>query len=170
MMMVYWLGVVFTGAGLFMLQDVYKYRKHGREFRGVVIGHKEELEQRDNSGGALMLYYPIIKYSYLSKEYEFISDSGASVKHQKVGDSVEVLVLEDDHDTARVKSQMRLFLAYTIAIVGPMTVLWGLSLMQKDVSKYALIAVISVIVLYFFLKFFSTPGQQMERPSKKGRK
>ena len=159
-MMVYWLGVVFTGMGLFMLQDVYKYRKHGRAFRGVVTGHKEKLEQSDGSGGALMLYYPVVKYSYLSKEYEFTSDSGSSTKHQKVGDSVEVLVLGDDHDTARVKSPMRLFLAYAIAIVGPMTVLWGLNIMQKDVSKYALIAVVSVTVLYFFLKSFSTSDQQ----------
>ena len=145
-MVIYIIGVVFTAVGFYMLYDAYYFRKHARSYTGRVIGHKKLMHDRH------YVYYPIAEYwDEQQRRHEFISDMNVQ-RQSDVGSSVEVLVLDNNHSTARIKLQGRLVLAYAFAVVGPIVLMIGLAMLDKDFLNSLLWAVIPTALLMYLTK------------------
>ena len=151
-MIAYLIGIVFTAGGFYLLYDVYYFRKHARYLSGEVIGHKKIIASKTSIGQVRHTYFSVIEYRDGGEDYEFVSDMGSSTHHHSVGERVDVLVLGDNHATARVKQGSRLLLAYVLSIVGPITLIVGLFMMSENIMTYVMTAVASVAGLYYVIQ------------------
>ena len=151
-MIVYLIGIVFSVIGFYMLYDTYYFRKYARYFSGKVIGHKKIVSSRTSVGEVRYNYFSVIEYSDGHDEYEFVSDMSSSTQHHSVGERVDVLVLGDNHATARVKQGSRLLLAYVFSVVGSITLITGLFILKKDIAIYLIMAAVSIAGLYYLIQ------------------
>lgn len=146
----YLLGVVFTTVGFYMLYDAYYFRKHARAYMGKIIAYKKRIDEQYAFGDARYTYYPVVEYCDENRErHEFISDTNMEKSYGDVGDSVDILVLDDNHSTARIKLQSRLVLAYAFAIVGPIVLLVGLIVSNRGFMTSFLFAIILIAILFY---------------------
>jgi len=148
--LLYFIGVVFSGVGFYMLYDAYYFRKYAKAYVGRIIAHKKRISERYTSGQIRYTYYPVVEYNDEQKvRHEFISDMNLQKSSADVGSRVDVLVLGGNHTTARIKQQSRLVLAYAFAIVGPIVLLIGLMMLKESFISYSLWAIALIAVLFY---------------------
>ncbi len=163
-MLLFFIGVLFSVVGFYMVYDAHYYRKYARHYIGEVVRHEKKISSSTTFGQTRYDYYPVIKYWADNKEYQFTSDIGSSTHIDEVGSSVDVLVLGDQHSTARLRLKSRLFLAYALSVVGTIVLFISFSNNLLFVPLGPIIIVLSVLIVHKIVLSTRQKGLHIEDP------
>ena len=167
MIILFIVGVLFATLGSFLWVDAYLFRTKARYIKGKVVAYETHQSQKNGA-----MYAPVITYQDQDSQYRFKSTISSNRMDYALQDTVDVLVLNNQHSGARLKRNDRLFLSLLFAFMGVVSILVGLS--EIDVTYRSLSLAISLLVtvagVYFLLqlsvnyrkrqeeKFTYTPG------------
>jgi len=133
-------GTVFTVLGLFLLLDAYFFRKKARRLRGTVVAY----EQRRSKKG--QMYTPVVTYEDEGRSHRFSSSISSSNMGYDIGETVEVLVMGDQHSSARIRRNDRLIIALAFFVMGSISTGVALSKLQDPQTQ-----LLAVQILLFVL-------------------
>ncbi|MBK24676.1 MAG: hypothetical protein CME70_11830 [Halobacteriovorax sp.] len=151
--------VILIVSGIFTLfglgfSGLYLYFKNkGKTLKGTVFGIERYISRTNGKAKATM-YRPLIKYHFKGKEYLFTASYGSNDIHQRIGDKVKVLSLDDGPEYVRLKTKIQwvfplAFLSFGIAgsvgffYVSPSTLVLGI---------YIALLLLVPMILYQYIK------------------
>ena len=147
-------GTVFFLVGSYFIYNTYTFRKNADRIIGKVVGYEKEYRKRTNNSSGGTYYYVVVEYVYVNR-YRFKGDIGSSMMSYDIGDEVEVLIMNGDHATARIKRPARVILG--AAFTGMGLIALGVFFSQYESSNESLfswvfILPVLLIPVYIFYK------------------
>lgn len=163
MILFFIVGLIFATLGLFMYLDAYFFRKKARAVPGKVVGYETS---RSKNG---RYFHPVVQYRDQGSIYQFKADIGSNSMSHAIDEDVEVLILNDQHSSARLKRMTRPVLALAFLFMGLLPM--GISVFElKSVTHqiYALEtgALLLVAGTYALLRFSTVYRERKEREFK----
>jgi len=110
-------GSVFFLLGLYMLYDSMQFRKNSDSVLGTVVGYEKVIRPASRNSGSRIMYYLVVEFTYVNR-HRFKGDIGSSAMSYNIGEEVEVMLLNSEPSTARVKRPARLLLGAVFALIG----------------------------------------------------
>ncbi len=144
MILFYLVGVLFTVLGLYLVVDAYRFRKHARIVKGKILG----FESQEAKNGTI--YFPVVQYRDGAQVYVFKADTGSNTRNYQIADDVEVLILGDDHASARLKHASRIIVAWFIALFGALFIALY-CVMSANAMVLAITLVLAPVLVYILL-------------------
>lgn len=106
------LSVLLSAFALFFLADTLYFRYFARRLSGIVAGY----ETRAAKNG--LYYYPVVEYPDNGSRFRLKSAIGSNTAPFAIGQEVVILVMGDQHATARLQQQSRFLIAGVLAVMG----------------------------------------------------
>ena len=82
-------GFLFSGFGIVMLVDTYKFRETAEKTVGKILGYEHHQSTMNNS--TTTLYTPVIEYYYQGEECRFKAEISTGNMPYIIGEAVTVL-------------------------------------------------------------------------------
>jgi len=160
MILFFIVGLIFATLGLFMYLDAYFFRKKARTVPGKVVGYETS---RSKNG---RYFHPVVQYRDQGSTYRFKADIGSSSMGHSIDEDVEVLILDDQHSSARLKRMARPILALAFLFMGllPMGIfVFELKSVTHQIYAFDIGLLLIVGGTYALLRFSKVSRERKQR-------
>jgi len=112
MIVFYIFGLMMLIIGIFLWTDTYAFRAKAVTIRGEIFGYKRK------EHGKGYVYYPVVQYHDGGEVFSFESSIGGNSREYRIGETVDILLIGNNHSHARLKQSKRPFVSVLIGLMG----------------------------------------------------
>ncbi|MFT6268857.1 MAG: hypothetical protein ACJAVV_001672 [Alphaproteobacteria bacterium] len=144
-------GFVFIAFGCFMLYDTYTFGKVAKQITGKLKGYEHYISNKEFD--STKMYTPVIEFRYRGDEYCFKCTMSSSSMFYDIGESVPVLLKDNNPHNARLKTNLPYCLGGIFAFLGFVVLAVGLANFHFDQVTLTISAIILLVITYQAVQF-----------------